>query len=81
MQELAMRQENSTVRHESASVYYPIDRRDPAEKGATAQSIARARAAQQRERASFALGTGVQVDSDGRLLLRFDPPRSRAMAG
>lgn len=57
--------------HESIDVYPPAtDRRDPAQDGPTIESIARARAAQQRERAAFFLSTGVQVDSNGQIVRR-----------
>ena len=41
------------------------DRRDPAEDGPTTESIARARAVQQRERATFTETTGVRLNDDG----------------
>ena len=57
--------------HESIDVYPPAtDRRDPAHDGPTAESIARARAAQQRERVAFTLTTGVRVDPDGLMVRR-----------
>ena len=57
--------------HESIDVYpAATDRRDPAQGGPTAQSIARARAAQQRERAAFTLKTGLRVDPDGQMVRR-----------
>lgn len=57
--------------HESMDVYpAATDRRDPAQDGPTAQSISRARAAQQRERAAFTLKTGARVDPDGQIVRR-----------
>ena len=43
------------------------DRTDPADDGPTSESIARARAEQQRERAALTEATGVSVGGDGHL--------------
>lgn len=53
------------------------DRRDTAQDGPTAESIARARAAQQRERVAFTETTGVGVNDDGQLDRRRVTPRRR----
>ena len=53
------------------------DRSDPAEDGPTAESIGRARAAQQRERAAFTETTGVRLHDDGQADRRRVTPSHR----
>ena len=52
------------------------DQRDPAQDGPTAESIARARAAQQRERVAFTETTGVRLTDHGQLDWRRVTPSS-----
>lgn len=54
------------------------DLRDPAQDGPTVESIARARAAQQRERVAFTETTGVRLTDHGQLDWRGGTPGRRA---
>jgi hypothetical protein len=53
---------------ETDHAYPTIDRREPGQDQPSSDSIARAQAAQQRERAAFTKSTGVGVNTDGRML-------------
>lgn len=72
----AYRQENAV--QETIHACPSTDRRDPAEYEPTSESITRAWAAQQRERATFTELTGVGVDIDGRILRRRTVPDTHA---
>ena len=54
------------------------ERRDPAQDEPTAESIARARAAQQRERVAFTETTGVRLNDCGQFDWRVMPSRRDA---
>ena len=51
-----------------AHVYEFLDSRLPDQDGPTVESIARARAAQQRERAAFTRATGVRLNRNGEMV-------------
>ena len=75
MQSRQHRQENAVQETTHAC---PSPDRDPAQDEPTSESITRAWAAQQRERATFTELTGVRVGIDGRILRRRAVPDTHA---
>jgi hypothetical protein len=55
---------------ESLHTYERPESREPEQDGPSRESIARARAAQQRERTAFTMATGVAVSSNGVMVRR-----------